>query len=453
MLRQLHLLVVTVEQKESLILERIGLAGFVKLWQERVVFDPLKNRPRLKLIGEDLRQAGLADPDRPFDDDVLGLRHGTESTRRPKACLVVLYYPPMEKLREKIGQMFLVGCQGEHLTREEQLIFSQYPFGGVVLFKRNCCEPGQIHALCHSLWLSASEIAPFIAIDQEGGRVHRLPAPFTHFPAAARIGETRNPELAYRLGRATAEELALIGVNLDFAPVLDVNANTKNPIIGDRAFGADPNQVTEISWAWTRGLRNGGIIPCGKHFPGHGSTDKDSHFDLPIVTKSLDEMKTVELPPFVDACRNRIEALMTAHVLYAALDPKLAATLSQKIVTGLLRHELGYDGVVFSDDMEMKAITNDYGAGDAAALAVRAGVDVLLFCHEVERAIQAFEFLRDEAERDPSVRAQIENSYRRITDLKRRYLKNFTGVTETEIAARLVEMGHQRLIDKIHGSL
>jgi beta-N-acetylhexosaminidase len=352
----------------------------------------------------------------------------------------------METLREKVGQMFLVGCQGESLSPNEQLIFAEYQFGGVILFKRNCAEPAQILALCQSLWESAIETPPFIAIDQEGGNVHRLPQPFTHFPAAARIGEKGNIELARRLGRAVAEELKLVGINLNFAPVLDVNSNPANPIIGARAFGAEPKRVIEIGSAWTQGLRDGGIMPCAKHFPGHGGTDKDSHLALPTVRKTLDELKAVELPPFAHACRDRIEALMTAHVLYPALDPNLPATLSEPIVTGLLRHQLGYDGVVFSDDLEMKAIADNYGVEQATALAVRAGVDVLLFCHELEKAIQACEFLCNEAEKDPVLRARVEDSFRRTTELKRRNVKNFTGVAENEIAARLVELDHRRWV-------
>ena len=352
----------------------------------------------------------------------------------------------MNALREKIGQMFVVGCQGESLTSEDRLIYAEYPFGGFVLFAQNCVEPAQIVSLCRSLWESADESPPFIAIDQEGGKVHRLPQPFTHFPAAAQIGAKRNPALARRLGRAVAEELKLAGINLNFAPLLDVNSNPANPIIGDRAFAADPEQVAEIASALAQGLRDGGIIPCGKHFPGHGDTEKDSHLELPTVRKSLDALRAIELMPFADATRNGIEALMTAHVLYPALDPKLPATLSEPIVTGLLRHQLGYDGVVFSDDMEMKAMADNYPVEEATAQAVRAGVDVLLFCHELNTAIQAFEFVYDEAERDPVVRAQVEASYRRISELKRRYLKKFTAGAENEIAVQLAELGHQRWV-------
>jgi beta-N-acetylhexosaminidase len=357
----------------------------------------------------------------------------------------------LDALRQKLGQMFIVGCGGEQLSRDERLIFEEYAFGGFILFRENCCEPRQISSLCRSLWATASEEAPFLAIDQEGGRVHRLPPPFTHFPAAARIGQRGDPDWAYQCGRATAAELKVVGLNLNFAPVLDVSSNPVNPVIGDRSFGRDPQQVIDSSSAWTRGLRDGGVIPCGKHFPGHGDTAEDSHFALPVVEKSLDELKAVELAPFARACTDQIEALMTAHVLYRALDPNLPATLSERVVTALLRHQLGYDGVVFSDDLEMKAISANFAQDEAAALALRAGVDVLLFCHDLPKAVEVLESLCDEAEKDPALRAQIEKSYRRIIELKRRYLKGFTG--KDDIVARLKAMHHDRLVDEFQRSL
>ncbi len=359
----------------------------------------------------------------------------------------------MPTLREKIAQMFLVGVGAQELTGEERMAMEHYSFGGFILFGHNCCDPAQILSLTRALWDTGKGLPPFIAIDQEGGRVHRLPKPFTHFPSAARLGETGNAKLAYRAARATAEELAAVGINLDFAPVLDVNSNPKNPVIGDRSFAPDPQKVITFSEQWIHGLRDGGIIPCGKHFPGHGDTDKDSHLDLPLVDRSLDELRKVELPPFVNACGNGIESLMTAHVIYRALDPQLPATLSHNIVTGLLREELNYHGVVFSDDMEMKAISDHYGEEETVALCVRAGIDVMLFCHELPRAIHASDFLCSEFEKDPTVRSQVENSYSRITKLKRGLLKGFTGVRDDQLEKRLARMNHQRIVDEIQGSL
>jgi beta-N-acetylhexosaminidase len=359
----------------------------------------------------------------------------------------------METLREKIGQMIMVGCRNESLSHDERLVFSEFQFGGAILFRRNCGAPRQVLSLCRDLWDSAAGQPPFIAIDEEGGSVHRLPHPFSHFPAAAVIGARGDPQLAYRAGRAIAAELALAGINLNFAPVLDVNSNPCNPIIGARAFGTDPKSVTTMALAWSAGLRDGGVIPCGKHFPGHGDTDQDSHLDLPVLGKSLEEIQTVELPPFAEACRAGIEALMTAHVKFTELDPNHVATLSEPVVTGLLRHQLGYEGVVFSDDMEMKAISDHCEPGEAAALALRAGVDVMLFCHDLEKAVDAVESLYSEAEREPALRAQIHASYQRIGALKQRYLKEFTSVAEDELVGRLEKLNHRRLIEEIHGSL
>jgi beta-N-acetylhexosaminidase len=307
--------------------------------------------------------------------------------------------------------------------------------------------------LCRELWNTGRELPPFIAIDQEGGRVHRLPQPFTHFPSMGTVGQRGDPALAYAVGRATAAELALVGINLNFAPVLDVNSNPKNPIIGDRSFGSDTTKVIRLSKKWIQGLREGGIIPCGKHFPGHGDTDKDSHVDLPVVDRALQELEAVELPPFVHACRNRIESLMTAHVLYRALDPKFPATLSRRILTRLLRQRLGYDGVVFSDDMEMGAIGDRYADEEVVALSVRAGIDIILHGHDLSKAARAFEFLYAEAERFPAVRAQVETSFRRITRLKENYLDKFTGLEAKELVERVARLGHQRILEEIQGSL
>ena len=359
----------------------------------------------------------------------------------------------MATLEEKVGQMFIVGLQGEALAHEEKAIIERYAFGGFILFNHNCCEPVQILRLCRALWETANRHPPFISIDEEGGRVHRLPNPFTHFPPAARLGQIGDLKLVYRTARATARELALAGINLDFAPVLDVNSNPNNPVIGDRSFAADPQKVRTLGGRWARGLREGGIIPCGKHFPGHGDTDQDSHFALPVVHRPLAELEKIELPPFISACRNKIESLMTAHVLYRSLDPELPATLSQKIIAGLLRHKLNYNGVVFSDDMEMKAISDNYRQEDAVSLCVRAGIDVMLFCHDLARAIDAFEFLCSQSEKDERVRTRVEKSYKRITKLKQDFLKEFTGTKTDQLAKRFARLNHQRIVKEIYGSL
>jgi beta-N-acetylhexosaminidase len=359
----------------------------------------------------------------------------------------------MPMLREKIGQMFMIGIEGESLTRDEKRVIKERGFGGFILFRHNCHDPMQLLSLCRSLWATGGELRPFIAIDQEGGRVHRLPAPFTHFPAAALLGQKNDPNLAYRAGQAAAKELALVGINLNFAPVLDVHSNPKNPVIGDRSLASDPAKVSELSRQWMQGLRDGGVIPCGKHFPGHGDTDKDSHLELPVVDRSLDELRAVELPPFVHACQHQIESLMTAHVIYRSLDSKFPATLSHTIVTGLLRQQLGYAGVIFSDDMEMKAMSDNYGVEETVALAVGAGIDVVLYGHELAIAVRAFEFLCAEAKKHPAVRAHVEESYLRITSLKQRCIKRLAVANEKQLLSQIVKLDHRRIVSEIQGSL
>ncbi|MBI4489560.1 MAG: beta-N-acetylhexosaminidase [Deltaproteobacteria bacterium] len=359
----------------------------------------------------------------------------------------------MATLREKIGQMIMIGLKGEELTWEEKRLFKDYPFGGFILFSHNLREPKQILQLCRSLWGKKKELPPFIAIDQEGGRVHRLPPPFTHFPPAAAVGRTGNADLAYRVGQATARELSAVGINLNFAPVLDVHSNPNNPVIGDRSLSSDPRQVTTLGWPMIKGLRAGGIIPCGKHFPGHGDTAKDSHLELPTVEKDVATLMTVELPPFIYACRNDIESLMTAHVLYPSLDPRHPATLSHAVITQLLRQELDYEGVVFGDDLEMKAISKDYTLEETVALSVNAGVDVLMFTRQTELAIQACEFLCQRAEKEPEIKARVEESYQRIKRLKQRYITSFTGASEAELKNLIGLPQHRKIVDQIQGNL
>ncbi|HEX2386563.1 MAG TPA: beta-N-acetylhexosaminidase [Candidatus Binatia bacterium] len=357
----------------------------------------------------------------------------------------------MSPLTEKIGQMIVVGVEGATLTSDEKKFFKDCAIGGFILFARNLKEPAQILALCRALWEIKDELPPFIAIDQEGGRVHRLPQPFTHFPPAAALGGAGDADLAYRAGLAMAGELRAVGINLNFAPVLDVASNPRNPVIGDRAISDDPEEVFELGWEVARGLREGGVIPCVKHFPGHGGTDADSHLTLPFVDKEIEDLQATELLPFTKACGKRVEALMTAHVVYTALDRSYPATLSPKILGELLRRELRYDGVVFSDDLEMKAVSATYSAEEAATLAVAAGVDELLFCHDRNRAAAAVDALSRAAESDTEMLNRIEESYRRIRKLKKRAFALFSGASEDELG-ELIGVQSKKIAAEIQGS-
>ena len=292
-----------------------------------------------------------------------------------------------EALREQIGRLLFVGLPGPILDDPTRRTLEALRVGGVILFRRNVDTPGQLAALIAEIHSLPSR--PLVAIDHEGGRVMRLGEPFTQFPAAAAIGRRRDADLAYRVGRAMALELASVGIDVNFAPVLDVDSNPANPVIGDRAFGSEPAVVSELGLALMRGLLAGGVIPCGKHFPGHGDTVKDSHLELPVVDRSRGELERTELVPFRAAIAAGVPMLMTAHVLYPSLDGEHPATLSRKILTGILRDTLHFQGVVVSDDLEMRAISAQQDIGGAAVATLEAGADALLVCQNLSQAVQA----------------------------------------------------------------
>jgi beta-N-acetylhexosaminidase len=277
----------------------------------------------------------------------------------------------------------MAGFEGKSLPSGLAAWLRDGTAGGVVLFSRNLEGPRQVKELCREIRTAAGNgrPAPLIAIDQEGGRVTRLKDPrFTQFPPARSYSllcchATRAAEAA---GAVLAAELRAVGIDINFAPVLDVDSNPRNPVIGDRALSSEPATVARLGIAFCRGSLSHGVLPVGKHFPGHGDTDADSHVELPVVRRTRKSILAREVFPFRKAVRAGIPALMTAHVLYPALDREWPATLSRRIVTGLLREKLSFRGVVFSDALEMKAISRCCGLGRAAVMALSAGCDVVL---------------------------------------------------------------------------
>ncbi|MBI3078667.1 MAG: beta-N-acetylhexosaminidase, partial [Deltaproteobacteria bacterium] len=255
-----------------------------------------------------------------------------------------------------VGQLFVVGFEGKAPTRALSERLARDRVGGIALFSRNLEGPRQVAELVRSLQ-TLSPVAPLlICVDQEGGRVARLKAPFTELPPARVVGEAGSEALTYRLGTAVGRELKAVGINVNFAPVLDVDTNPQNPVIGDRAFGPSADLVARLGAAYIRGLQDQGVAATGKHFPGHGDTTEDSHLTLPLVTKERARLHREELPPFRAGMMQGLRLLMSAHVMYPALDPEWPATLSHAILTGLLRDELGYTGAVMTDDLKMAAV-------------------------------------------------------------------------------------------------
>ncbi len=289
-------------------------------------------------------------------------------------------------LHLSIGRLLFVGIPGPVLDAATRQTLEELQVGGIILFRRNVAGREAVAALTAALHALPSR--PLVAIDHEGGRVMRLGEPFTQFPPAAVIGRTADPDVAFRVGRAMAAELGSVGIDVSFAPVLDVHSNPANPVIGDRAFGSDPALVSTLGIALMRGLLAGGVIPCGKHFPGHGDTEKDSHIELPVVRRSRAELEHTELVPFRAAIAAGVPMLMTAHVRYPALDQGCPATLSRTILTDLLRGALHFAGVVASDDLEMRAITNHQDLGAAAVATLAAGADALLVCQDLDHAVR-----------------------------------------------------------------
>ncbi|MEM9489275.1 MAG: beta-N-acetylhexosaminidase [Myxococcota bacterium] len=356
------------------------------------------------------------------------------------------------------------------------------PVGAVVVFRRNLRPPGAVGdgehlggpgrsrepvdlaalvALNRGLReaVAAVESSPsgpaaplWIAVDQEGGRVQRVREPATVWPAMhalAGLADADAVALAEQVGLAMGTELAALEFDIDFAPVCDVHSNPANPIIGDRAFAEEPEAAAQRALALARGLDRAGVLACAKHFPGHGDTAVDSHLALPRLDHPLERLESVELLPFRRAAAAGMPLVMTAHVVFAALDDGLPATLSRRVITGLLRDSLGYGGLIVSDDLDMAAIAEHHGMGEAAVRAVLAGCDVLLSCQgHVERQREVFEALVRAAESRSEVRARIAQSAARIRAAKQRHSAGWAGRDRPELAL-CGNPAHRQLAEKL----
>jgi beta-N-acetylhexosaminidase len=293
---------------------------------------------------------------------------------------------------EKLGQMVMIGIGGFTATEEELNLISENKIGGVILFQRNIKDADQVKELINSL-IAANEGNPLpliIGIDEEGGRVSRLSGIFDNLPPAAKLGEEDDLDLSYSYGAVQASKLRNLGFNLNFSPVLDVSSNPSNPVIGNRAISSDPFVAERNGESIIMGLMDGGIVPVGKHFPGHGDTSVDSHLTLPRITKNIEDMYTLELVPFIGAIEAGIPAIMVGHLMVEDIDD-LPATISEKMINGLLRENLGFKGVVFSDDMTMGAIAENYEISSAVVDFIRAGGDIALICHGVQPVNEALQ--------------------------------------------------------------
>jgi beta-N-acetylhexosaminidase len=342
---------------------------------------------------------------------------------------LTLFSPASLTLDQKLGQLMVIGFDGTTMDSDLRQMINENHIGGVVLFARNIQSPGQVAALTNELQKTAIESGNpglFIAIDQEGGRVARLTEDkgFTEFPSAMATGATADPQNAYRMASAMAAEMRAVGINVDFAPDLDVNNNPSNPVIGTRSFSSDPNTVANFGVAFARGLQENGILAFGKHFPGHGDTGTDSHIALPLVPHDRARLDQIDLVPFKAAISGKFAGIMSAHATFPAIDPNpgMPATLSRPVLTGLLREELGFQGLIATDSLEMGALVdNSFPPPVGAPLAFAAGADLLLFNRDHAMHQQAFASLVLAVKEGKVSDEQLDASVRRILEAKEKF--------------------------------
>jgi beta-N-acetylhexosaminidase len=325
--------------------------------------------------------------------------------------------------REKIGPSLIVGIEGTALSDEEKKFLVRENIGGIIFFKRNFESPKQLFELStelRSLAKQKPDRTPFfISVDQEGGRVARFRAPFTEWPPMAALGKIDSPTVAFKVAQVLAVELAAVGVNLNFAPSVDIYTNPANTVIGDRALSTDAESVAKLGSALVRGMMKGGVIPVAKHFPGHGNTLIDSHEELPVENKTLAELEARELEPFKRVFRARLDIVMSSHLSFPQIDPEWPVSLSQIFLTKILREQLKYRGLVVSDDLDMKALTKHHTKAEIAVRALIAGTNILLYCNEPGSPPIAIDAI-EKAVRDGALpeRTLLDNA-ERINTLKR----------------------------------
>lgn len=333
---------------------------------------------------------------------------------------------------DNFGQLLISGIKGTSLLPEEVEFIKNEKLGGIILFSHNFEDPAQLAELVNSIQKHRDEYPLFISVDQEGGRVMRFKKHFTQFPAMLDIANLDSPKLVFEVHQIMAKELAACGINLSFSPVCDILTNPENKVIGDRAYGTDAEAVEKYISAAIRGLQTSGLLSCAKHFPGHGSTFKDSHFDLPLVKTSLNELKIRELIPFIKASKSRVEFMMMAHLLVDAIDEKLPTSLSPKAYE-FLRQETKFTKIVVTDDMEMKAISDKYTIEESVIMALNAGTDMLIY-RNMDDAKKALLSIREAVKKKILKREEVLEKLNRVEKCKKDNLATYQPIYIPKIA-------------------
>jgi beta-N-acetylhexosaminidase len=358
----------------------------------------------------------------------------------------------MKDVVRRVGQRFMVGFEGLTASADVKALVREFGVAHVVLFARNVEGPEQLAELVRELQSVARDAGlpwPLLmAVDQEGGRVARLKEPWTVWPALRALGRAGDEKMAREMGAALAAELGSCGIRMDVAPVVDVDTNPDNPVIGDRSFGDDPDLVGRLGAAMIRALQEGGVAACAKHFPGHGDTDVDSHLDLPVLSHHRARLDEVELPPFRRAIEAGVATVLTSHVLFPELDETLPASLSEPLTTGLLRGELGFEGVVVTDDLDMKAVAKRWSPAEIAVKAA-AAADLLAFCRDHDAQVEGLEAVIRAAESGEVPFAAMEAAERRVRTLQERFLGTYRDPDPREARQVAGRAEHRELAERI----
>jgi beta-N-acetylhexosaminidase len=352
---------------------------------------------------------------------------------------------------DNFGQLIISGIKGTSLSPEEIEFIKNEKLGGIILFTHNFEDPAQLAELVNNIQKHRDEYPLFISVDQEGGRVMRFKKHFTQFPSMMEIASLDSPKLVFEVHQVMAKELSACGINLSYSPCCDILTNPENKVVGDRAYGKDAESVEKFISAAIRGLQTSGLLSCAKHFPGHGSTSKDSHFDLPLVKTTMEELRKREMIPFIKASKSRVEFMMMAHLLVDALDDKLPTSLSAKAYE-FLRQETKFTKIVITDDMEMKAISDKYSTEEAATMAINAGADMLLY-RNMEEAKKALAAIREAVKKKTLKREAVVEKALRIEKCKKENLAEYQPIYIPKIVDSFNTSEAKKLIDHFQTTL
>jgi beta-N-acetylhexosaminidase len=333
---------------------------------------------------------------------------------------------------DNFGQLIISGIKGTSLDASEIDFIKNEKLGGIILFPHNFEDPAQLAELVNSIQKHRDEYPLFISVDHEGGRVMRFKKHFTQFPSMMDLAKQNSPKLVFEVHELMAKELHACGINLIFSPCCDILTNPDNKVIGDRAYGTDAETVEKYISAAIRGLQTNGVLACAKHFPGHGDTAQDSHFELPLVKTSIEELRNREMIPFIKASKSRVEFMMMGHLLVDALDEKLPTTLSPKAYE-FLRNETKFTKIIITDDMEMKAIADKFSTEEAAVHALNAGTDMLMYRH-MEEAVKALKGIREAVKKRTIRKESLIEKLGRIERCKKEHYSNYQPIYIPKIA-------------------